>query len=82
MFESSRAGTILSRFRHVDNESRLSWSQGKEIPMNNVIRLQASSLFTPTRISALVALRWLRRAVTMILILANLAITLWATAAR
>jgi hypothetical protein len=50
--------------------------------MNNVVHLKASSMFLPTRISVPVSLRLLRRAMTMILILANLAITLWATAAR
>ena len=49
--------------------------------MNNIVPLKASSLWMPTLISVPDSLRWLRRAVTMILILANLAITLWATAA-
>ena len=50
--------------------------------MNNLVPLKASSLLMPTLISVPDSLRWLRRAVTMVLIFANLAITLWATAVR
>lgn len=35
-------------------------------------------MLTTTRYSLPISLRWLRRAMTMILILSNLAITIWA----
>jgi hypothetical protein len=50
--------------------------------MNNALRLKASSMFIPPRISVSVSLRWLRRAMTMILILSNFAITMWGNPAR
>ena len=45
--------------------------------MNNVVRLQVSSLLIPGLISWPASLRWLRRTMTLILILANFAIVLW-----
>ena len=50
--------------------------------MNNAVHLKASSLSIPTAISVSVSLRWLRRGMTLILLLANLAITMWANAPR
>ena len=50
--------------------------------MNNILHLKAASLLSPTQLPLPVALRWLRRSITIVLVLANLALTLWATAAR
>jgi hypothetical protein len=50
--------------------------------MNNAVHLKASSLLIPIQTSLPVVLRWLRRSITLLLVLANLALTLWATAAR
>jgi len=50
--------------------------------MNNIVHINPSLTFIPTQVSLPSALRWLRRGITIALVLANLAITLWATAAR
>jgi hypothetical protein len=50
--------------------------------MNNVLPIKASSMSIPTVISLPDSLRWLRRAVTILLILSNLAITIWASVPR
>ena len=50
--------------------------------MNNILPLKATSPLIPTLPSMPVALRWLRRSVTILLVFAHLAITLWANAAR
>ncbi len=50
--------------------------------MNNVLHIKASSMFLPTVISLPDSLRWLRRSLTILLILSNLAITIWANAPR
>jgi len=50
--------------------------------MNNIVPLKAASPLMPTLLLTPVALRWLRRSITILLVFANLALTLWATAAR
>ena len=50
--------------------------------MNNVLHIKASSIFLPTVISLPDSLRWLRRTLTILLIVSNLAITIWANALR
>jgi len=50
--------------------------------MNNVVWLKGISMFITTRVSLQTSLRWLRRAVTMILILSNFAATTLADTAR
>jgi len=50
--------------------------------MNNILPLKAASPLMSTLLSMPVALRWLRRSVTILLVFANLALTLWATVAR
>jgi len=50
--------------------------------MNNTARLNVSSISVSTLVSMSASLRWLRRAMTLILILSNLAITIWANAPR
>lgn len=50
--------------------------------MNNVVHIKASSMLLPTLMSLPASLRWLRRTMTILLILSNLAITIWANAPR
>ena len=51
--------------------------------MNNVLHINAtSSISIPTIISLSDSLRWLRRTLTILLVLANLALTIWANAPR
>jgi hypothetical protein len=50
--------------------------------MNNVLHIKASSMFLPNQISLPASLRWLRRTLTILLILSNLAITIWANTSR
>jgi len=50
--------------------------------MNNIEPLKVASPLMPTLLSMPVALRWLRRSITIILVFANLVLTFWATAAR
>jgi hypothetical protein len=45
--------------------------------MNNAVHLKAPSRFITTPISLPVSLRWLRRAMTLILIVSNFAIAMW-----
>jgi len=45
--------------------------------MNNILHLKASSTFIPPRMSLPASLRWLRRAMTLILIVANFGISMW-----
>jgi len=45
--------------------------------MNNALHINASSTFLPARMSMPSVLRWLRRAMTLILIAANFAIATW-----
>ena len=45
--------------------------------MNNVVHIKVSSIVLPTSISLPASLRWLRRAMTLILIVANFAIAMW-----
>jgi len=49
---------------------------------NNIVPVKPSSIFNSTRISAPDSLRWLRRAVTLMLILSNYALTMWASSLR
>jgi hypothetical protein len=48
--------------------------------MNNIAHINQSSRFMLNQVSLPVALRWLRRVIAVALVVANLAITLWATA--
>jgi len=50
--------------------------------MNNTARLNVSSISVSTLVSMSASLCWLRLAMTLILILSNLAITIWANAPR
>jgi len=50
--------------------------------MKNVVWLKGISMFITTRVSLQTSLRWLRRAITMILILSNFAATTLADTAR
>ena len=46
--------------------------------MNNVLHIKASSLSISAVTSLPDSLRWLRRTLTILLIVSNLAITIWA----
>jgi len=50
--------------------------------MNNLVHRKLSSLLMPTGNSVPGALRWLRRVMTLILILANFAVIMWANLPR
>ena len=50
--------------------------------MHNLAHIRATSFSTATTTSMTDSLRWLRRTTTVLLIFANLVLTLWANALR